>query len=404
VDDLSLRSRLSGLEGMTTGKPVLVIMAKQPAVGRTKTRLCPPLTPAEAVALYKAMLQDTIGLVADVEGVRLAIAVTPPEATDSFRPISPPDVILLGVAGADIGDCLSQVLGRLLADGHSQAIALNSDGPTLPAAYLRPAIARLDDADVVLGPSEDGGYYLIGLTQPQPELFQDIEWSTEQVTAQTVARAEAMGLSVALLPPWYDVDTSADLDRLRAELTTLPAEALPHTRRFFAHHLQESSPGCSNWSARIEAASAEVERRLTGLPDDAWLDVVEGTWTAKDLIGHLAAWSDLLLDEVEALARGDADAIRTVDIADWNAVQIATRRGWPVEKVRAVWKATVRRALRVATRMSADAVTRHWHVVWTEEPVSPADLLDLWLVHIEQHRESLITWRDRNSERGANHR
>jgi rSAM/selenodomain-associated transferase 1 len=389
---------------MTTGKPVLVIMAKQPAVGQTKTRLCPPLTLAEAAALYEAMLRDTIGLVASLENVRLAITVTPPEATDAFRRISPLDAILLPVAGADIGDCLSQVLGRLLTDGHSQAIALNSDGPTLPAAYLRQAIARLDDADVVLGPSEDGGYYLIGLTQPQPELFQGIEWSTEQVTTQTVARAEAMGLSVALLPPWYDVDTVADLDRLWAELATLPAEALPHTRRFFAHRVQKPSPGCPDWSARIEAANAEVERWLTDLPDKAWLDVVEGTWTAKDVIDHLAAWSENLLDEVEALARGDADAIQAVDIDAWNATQIAIRRDWPVEKVRAAWETTVERALRVAAWLSADEVARHWRVPWTDELVSPADLLGLWLVHIEQHRESLITWRDRNSEREANHR
>jgi rSAM/selenodomain-associated transferase 1 len=220
------------------GDPVLVIMAKQPAVGRTKTRLCPPLTPAEAAALYEALLRDTIGLVASLKGVRLAIAVTPPEAIGDFRRISPTDAILLPVAGADIGECLDQVLGHLLAAGHStanfqRAIALNSDGPTLPVAYLRQAIARLEGADVVLGPSEDGGYYLIGLTQPRPELFRGIEWSTERVTAQTLARAEAMGLSVALLPPWYDVDTAADLDRLRAELAALPAEVLPHTRRFF---------------------------------------------------------------------------------------------------------------------------------------------------------------------------
>jgi rSAM/selenodomain-associated transferase 1 len=266
---------------MTIRDPVLVIMAKEPAVGQTKTRLCPPLTPTEAAALYEAMLRDTIGLVAGLEGVRLAIAVTPPEATDSFRRISPPDAILLPVAGADIGDCLNQVLGRLLADGHSGAIALNSDGPTLPAAYLRQAIAWLNGADVVLGPSEDGGYYLIGLRQPRPELFREIEWSSERVTAQTLARAEAMGLSVALLPPWYDVDTTADLDRLWADLATLPAEALPYTRRFFAYRLQESPPGCSNWAVRVEAASAEVERKLTGLPDDAWFDVIEGTWTAK---------------------------------------------------------------------------------------------------------------------------
>jgi rSAM/selenodomain-associated transferase 1 len=224
---------------MTMMEPALVIMAKQPAVGRTKTRLCPPLTPAEAAALYEALLRDTIELGASLEGVRLAIAVTPPEATEDFRQISPPDTLLLPVACADIGDCLNRALNRLLAAGYPQAIAINSDGPTLPAAYVRQALARLAEVDAVLGPSEDGGYYLIGLTQLRPELFRDIEWSSERVTAQTLSRAEALGLNVALLPPWYDVDTAADLDRLRAELATLPAEALVHTRRFFACCRQE---------------------------------------------------------------------------------------------------------------------------------------------------------------------
>lgn len=217
-------------------EPALVIMAKKPAVGRTKTRLCPPLTPVEAAALYETLLRDTIELGAGLHGVQLAIAVTPPEAAGDFRHISPPGTLLLPVAGADIGDCLSQVLSRLLAAGHPQAMAINSDGPTLPASYLRQAINRLDAADIVLGPSEDGGYYLIGLKQPQPGLFQDIEWSSERVTAQTLSRAEALGLRVALLPPWYDVDTAADLTRLQAELATLPAGALPHTRRFFSQH------------------------------------------------------------------------------------------------------------------------------------------------------------------------
>ncbi len=214
-------------------EPALVIMAKRPAVGKTKTRLCPPLTPTEAAALYEALLRDTIELASGLEGVQLAIAVTPPEATDFFRQIGPPDAILLPVAGKDIGDCLNQVLSRLLANGHSQAIALNSDGPTLPAMYLQQAIARLNSVDVVLGPCEDGGYYLIGLKQSRPELFQDIDWSTERVTAQTLTQAESLELSVALLPSWHDVDTPADLERLQAELALLPAETLPHTRRFF---------------------------------------------------------------------------------------------------------------------------------------------------------------------------
>jgi rSAM/selenodomain-associated transferase 1 len=220
--------------------PALVIMAKQPAVGRTKTRLCPPLAPVEAVALYEALLRDTIMLATSLVGVRLAIAVTPPEAIDAFRRISPPGTLLLPIAGKDIGDCLNQALGRLLTTGYAPAIAMNSDGPTLPADYLRQAVAHLNDVDVVLGPSEDGGYYLIGLSQPQPELFVDVEWSSERVTAQTLARADAMGLRVAVLPPWYDVDTVHDLGRLQADLASLPVGALPHTRRFFARCSQNA--------------------------------------------------------------------------------------------------------------------------------------------------------------------
>jgi rSAM/selenodomain-associated transferase 1 len=211
----------------------LVIMAKLPAVDQTKSRLSPALAPAEAAALYEALLQDTIELAAGLEGVQLAIAITPPDAIDYFRRISPPEAVLLPVVGADIGDCLNQALGWLLADGYAKALALNSDGPTLPATYLRRALAELEnrEIDVVLGPSEDGGYYLIGLKQPHPDLFRGIAWSTDQVTAQTLAEAEAVGLEVAQLPSWYDVDTAADLDRLRAELRILPDDAVPNTRR-----------------------------------------------------------------------------------------------------------------------------------------------------------------------------
>jgi rSAM/selenodomain-associated transferase 1 len=234
-----LVGRLSIAAVRTAGamkEPALVIMAKAPAVGRTKTRLCPPLTLEQAAALYEALLRDTIGLAAGLEGVQLAIAVTPPGATALLRQWCTPGTILLPVTGTDIGDCLDQVLSRLLASGHSGAMALNSDGPTLPASHLRQAVARLDEADVVLGPGEDGGYYLIGFREPHPGLFRRIDWSTERVTQQTLARAEALGLSVALLPAWYDVDTVLDLGRLRAEIAALPDDAVPHTRRFLDEH------------------------------------------------------------------------------------------------------------------------------------------------------------------------
>ena len=228
--------------------PALVVMAKEPAVGQTKTRLCPPLTPSQAAELYAAMLSDTLRLVSSLANIAPAVAVTPPEAIHTFadliHPTSSSDsagasgarMRLMPVAGHDIGDCLDQVLTQLLAAGHPVAMALNSDGPTLPPAIIQRAVTSLATANVVLGPSEDGGYYLIGLKQPAPGLFKDIDWSTEQVTRQTLDRAQTLRLSVALLPPWYDVDTAADLTRLRAELDVLSDNDLPFTRRFFARH------------------------------------------------------------------------------------------------------------------------------------------------------------------------
>ena len=214
-------------------RAVAVIMAKQPVPGRTKTRLCPPLSPLDAAQLSEALLSDTIALVSRLQGVRLAVAVTPAAAVAAFRLRVPHDAVLLPVEGPDIGACLSQATECLFAEGYSRVMAIGSDGPTLPSAYLERAAELLDHHDVVVGPSEDGGYYLVGLRRPAPGLFEGIAWSTSRVVSQTEGRAATLGLSVAWLPPWYDVDTAADLERLRAELATLPSHTLTSTRRFF---------------------------------------------------------------------------------------------------------------------------------------------------------------------------
>jgi len=232
------------------GDAALAIMAKLPAVGQAKSRLSPVLTPSDAAALYEALLLDTIELAGGLEGVQLAIGITPSDAVDYFRHISPSNTVLIPVDGADIGDCLKQALGQLLADDYARALALNSDGPTLPVTILRQACAELEnrEIDVVLGPNEDGGYYLIGIKQPHPELFEGISWSTSQVTSQTLTKAETLGLEVAQLPPWYDVDTPAELDRLRAELPTLPDTSLRHTRRFLDGSGRTETPGTDSGS------------------------------------------------------------------------------------------------------------------------------------------------------------
>ena len=112
-------------------------------------------------------------------------------------------------------------------------LALNADGPSLPRPYLLQALDLLEDHDGLIGPGEDGGYYLVGLKRPCPQLFQDIEWSTPRVLEQTLARLDALGLRTALTPPWYDVDTVREAARIFAELQRLPQERLIHTRRFF---------------------------------------------------------------------------------------------------------------------------------------------------------------------------
>jgi len=227
----------------TRGAAVVVVMAKQPVPGKSKTRLCPPLTPREAAELSEALLRDTIGLVSGLRETEMAIAVSPPGAVGMMRRFVPRGARILAVEGADIGECLRGATDQLFAEGFTRIVALNADSPTLPAEYLDRAIEMLTHSDVVLGPAEDGGYYLIGLRQRQPGLFQNISWSTAHVAAETLALAAALGLTVARLPQWYDVDTPAELERLRAELVARPLAIAPCTRAFLARQQSTPPPG-----------------------------------------------------------------------------------------------------------------------------------------------------------------
>jgi uncharacterized protein len=213
---------------------LIIVMAKHPQVGKTKTRLVPDLSPGEAADLYQALLLDTLSLVASQTWAELAVAITPPGSRSYFESITPPGTLLLPVDGMDIGGCLAQALDMSLGMGYRKALALNSDGPSLPAQYLEQAALYLEEAELVLGPGEDGGYYLLGMSRLHGAIFEGIAWSTAQVFTQTLDRAAGLELRVALTPAWYDVDTPADLHRLQEELQTLPPDRLPHTRRWLA--------------------------------------------------------------------------------------------------------------------------------------------------------------------------
>jgi uncharacterized protein len=213
---------------------MLLVVAKRPAAGQTKTRLCPPLTGEAAAALYACFLRDTLEIMRQVPDVGRGIVYLPEDAQDYFSALAP-DMQLSLQQGDDLGARLDHLLTGALEAGARQAVVMDSDSPTLPAEYLAQAFTALDgDADVVLGPCDDGGYYLIGLKRPQPRLLRDVAMSTPDVVRDTLVLAKQLGLKVALLPTWYDVDTAAELDRLRAEIAALPAAAARHTRVFLA--------------------------------------------------------------------------------------------------------------------------------------------------------------------------
>lgn len=211
----------------------LVVMSKRPAAGATKTRLVPPLTGGQAANLYECFLLDALQIARSIPDVVRYIAYPPADGRDYFLRLAP-DFDLVPQIGGGLGDRLAYVIEEIARRDRGPVVALSSDSPTLPAAHVAGAfdILARDEADVVLGPCDDGGYYLIGLSRPQPRLLAEVPMSTPHVLRDTLALAATLGLRAALLLPWYDVDVADDLRRLAAELAASPPEAAHHTRMF----------------------------------------------------------------------------------------------------------------------------------------------------------------------------
>lgn len=191
----------------------LILFAKEPRPGRVKTRLCPPLYPETAARLYHCFLEDILEEMARVPEMRLAMAYSPETAESFFQRLAPPGTDLFPQEGADLGDRMARAFARNFAAGFGPILLRGSDVPDLPAAAVSEARAVLaaGQAQVVLGPCPDGGYYLVGLTEPQPALFQGPDWSSATVLADTLSLTRQLGLRVHLLPPWPDIDTGEDL-------------------------------------------------------------------------------------------------------------------------------------------------------------------------------------------------
>jgi len=194
-------------------KLLLVVMAKAPVPGKVKTRLIPRLTPEEAVDLYRCFLQDRIRTIDSLTGVDRAIAFTPADARDMFIPFSQNGIHLFSQKGSNLGERLNNIFVEKLAGGYDAVSIIDSDTPDLPQSTIQESFKRLvsDQADAVFGPCHDGGYYLVGMRKPHPELFDDIAWSTETVLTKTLEKARQLHVKTDLLPWWNDLDTYEDL-------------------------------------------------------------------------------------------------------------------------------------------------------------------------------------------------
>jgi rSAM/selenodomain-associated transferase 1 len=233
----SANGQVEGLMADNTAneaRSAVAIMAKAPQPGQVKTRLCPPLSHREAAELYRCFLLDKIAQVNTLRRAAPVVSYSPADSRPLFEDLTPSHFMLIPQHGDDLGARLLFTFDQLFRHGYTQVIVIDSDTPTLPTAYLEQALRLIAERanDVVLGPTEDGGYYLIGLRQSHRELFEQMPWSTSEVFPETRRRSERYGLAVAYTEYWYDVDTPEDLARLRESLDQLQDGLARQTGQF----------------------------------------------------------------------------------------------------------------------------------------------------------------------------
>jgi len=208
----------------------IAVMAKDPHAGDVKTRLAPRLGPDERALVYCAFLRDKLAQVRQVSEADPVVAYTPRASEPWFRQLVGPDVRLIAQCEGSLGARVIAAFDTLL-DLHPEGVILtDSDTPDLPSDHLGEAVRALaTGAPLVIGPTHDGGYYLIGLARRAPAMFEGVAWSTEQTRAQTLEGAAKLGMTAHLLPSWHDVDHPEDLARLERSLARDGGRSAPHT-------------------------------------------------------------------------------------------------------------------------------------------------------------------------------
>jgi rSAM/selenodomain-associated transferase 1 len=225
---------------MPTRANALAVMAKAPVPGSVKTRMVPPLTPEQAAALYRAILLDQLEHLTRLTASDLYVAFTPDDAAALMKSLVPAAFACFPQRGDDLGERMHEVLAELWRRGHRNLVLIGSDVPAVPLDFFHDTFNALEgkdepDVQVVFGPSEDGGYYLVGMNQPTPEIFDGMTWSHDRVLAQTTEKLTRLGIAVKLLPSWFDIDTIEDLKRLQTISDPAVRNAMQGTLDYLRH-------------------------------------------------------------------------------------------------------------------------------------------------------------------------
>jgi uncharacterized protein len=214
------------------GHHTLVIMAKAPRPGMVKTRLARSLPPSAVTGLYRCLLDDTLTLARSLDGVKVAVMCPAADREDLEWAVGNA-VQVVPQMGNGLAAALCSVFAHFKGDGSSRIVAFNSDTPHLPTTMLQAAFRLLEECDLVVGPTHDGGYYLVGARMSHPGLFTPDSMGTANALQALLTRAGALGLSVRLTVPFYDIDEAADLSRLAEELQLTPGKA-PKTAKWLS--------------------------------------------------------------------------------------------------------------------------------------------------------------------------
>jgi hypothetical protein len=212
------------MESSSETDRVLAIMAKAPRPGAVKTRLTPGLPPQVVTAFYRCLLDDTLTLARSLGALEIAI-MCPEADVDALALLAGPGVRVVAQRGEGLAAGLTSVFAHFAKGSQRRIIAFNSDSPHLPSAILEDAFAALATHDIVVGPTYDGGYYLVGAKNSHPALFTDDGMGTGSALEQLLGRTRVLELSVSCLDPFYDIDVVEDLFRLAAELERAPDRA-----------------------------------------------------------------------------------------------------------------------------------------------------------------------------------